>query len=48
MESYKNYSMDRADLMLHPIIGGELILLNYVGFAQETFHYGSFLCYWKR
>lgn len=36
MENYKNYTMDRADLMLHPIIGGELILLNYVGFAQES------------
>ncbi|BET97602.1 hypothetical protein [Xenorhabdus taiwanensis] len=36
MGSYENYTMDRADLMLHPVIGGELILLNYVGFAQES------------
>ncbi|OTA17291.1 hypothetical protein Xvie_01136 [Xenorhabdus vietnamensis] len=36
MESYKQYTMDKADLILHPIIGGELILLNYVGFAQES------------
>ncbi|MBD2796657.1 hypothetical protein ID856_08950 [Xenorhabdus sp. 18] len=36
MENYKNYTMDKADLILHPIIGGELILLNYVGFAQES------------
>ncbi|MDC9592460.1 hypothetical protein [Xenorhabdus sp. IM139775] len=36
MESYKNYTMDKADLILHPVIGGELILLNYVGFAQES------------
>ncbi|MBC8952336.1 hypothetical protein [Xenorhabdus sp. PB62.4] len=36
MESYKKYTMDKADLILRPIIGGELILLNYVGFAQES------------
>ncbi|SFN57075.1 hypothetical protein [Xenorhabdus japonica] len=36
MESYKKYTMDKADLILHPIIGGELMLLNYVGFAQES------------
>ncbi|OTA21200.1 hypothetical protein Xbed_00853 [Xenorhabdus beddingii] len=35
MDSYKKYTMDKADLILHPIIGGELILLNYVGFSQE-------------
>ncbi|WP_339353331.1 hypothetical protein [Xenorhabdus sp. Sc-CR9] len=36
MESYKEYTMDKADLILHPIIGGELVLLHYVGFAQEN------------
>ncbi|AOM40622.1 hypothetical protein [Xenorhabdus hominickii] len=35
MECYKKYTMDRADLILHPIIGGELILLNQIGFSQE-------------
>ncbi|WP_086956201.1 hypothetical protein [Xenorhabdus innexi] len=27
--------MDKADRMLHPIIGGEIVLLNYISFSQE-------------
>ncbi|KMJ47080.1 hypothetical protein AB204_00060 [Xenorhabdus khoisanae] len=49
MESYKKYTMDKADLILHPIIGGELILLNYVGFAQESrFEFLSKIGNWDR
>ncbi|MDC9588253.1 hypothetical protein PSI23_02720 [Xenorhabdus sp. XENO-10] len=49
MESYKKYTMDKADLILHPIIGGELILLNYVGFAQESrFEFLSKIEGWDR
>ncbi|MDC9596542.1 hypothetical protein [Xenorhabdus anantnagensis] len=49
MESYKNYTMDKADLILHPIIGGELILLSYVGFAQESrFEFLSKIEGWDR
>ncbi|AYA39858.1 hypothetical protein HZS38_04230 [Xenorhabdus nematophila] len=36
MDSYKKYTMDKADLILQPIIGGELILLSYIGFSQES------------
>ncbi|MBD2814296.1 hypothetical protein ID850_05845 [Xenorhabdus sp. Flor] len=35
MENYKKYTMDKADRMLQPAIGGELILLSYIGFSQE-------------
>lgn len=49
MESYKKYTMDKADLILRPIIGGELILLNYVGFAQESrFEFLSKIDNWDR
>ncbi|MBI6547422.1 hypothetical protein [Xenorhabdus lircayensis] len=49
MDGYKKYTMDKADLILHPIIGGELILLNYVGFAQENrFAFLSKIEGWER
>ncbi|WP_340607743.1 hypothetical protein [Xenorhabdus bharatensis] len=35
MESYNKYTMDKADRMLQPIIGGELILLSYISFSLE-------------
>ncbi|MDX7991833.1 hypothetical protein [Xenorhabdus littoralis] len=49
MDSYKKYTMDKADLILLPIIGGELILLNYIGFAQEgRFEFLSKIKDWNR